>query len=46
MKHGKEEPAKDFAIQFDVSDALVVIDVAFVPDVLFGLFQSVTSGID
>ncbi len=46
MKHGKEGPEQDLTIQFDVRDALLGIDVAFVHDVLPGLFQSVTSGLD
>ena len=46
MKHGKEGFEQDLTIQFDVSDALVGIDVTFVPDVLFCLFQPFTPGIN
>jgi hypothetical protein len=46
MKHGKEGSAQDLTIQFDVSDALLGINVTFVPDVLLCLFQPVKSGID
>ena len=46
MKHGKEGLEQNLTIQFDVSNALLGIDVTFVPDVLLCLFQSFTSGLD